>query len=618
QEERIQHINFPLLQFLRESEEKERINPQLQELLLLILRTLLVALLILALAGPKWTAQNSKRSGFLSFLPFGRSLQTHIVALDSSYSMGYGQGDQSLWREAEKTWDSLNRSLRGFSTRMIQWDRSTIRPNQKNQLIALSPLERESLFASTPKEAGASVLALIDSVNESFEDAGGLILITDGQRFPWTDLLEENVDQRSIPRIVAAIVESGPAANAWVEIESLSSPPWGIAGWEAVSGRVKALYPETPPAGTVSIFQTDGNETLYSRPVSYPANPNQTVVIPFEFTPQFSDLRAVRRLSEEGGELNLTLRVEPLDLLPLDNELQLQIPVISSFSVGVARQGGEENPILSVLLSAVNPLRGQPDSPPVLIEYISPPEMTFGENLDFALLAGDLVSPWLSVEDIQTPLDYIKNGGSVLLFTGHKEPSENAWSQLLQNLGWRWFAVENEAERPDSLSIGGTGLYGQALSAWDESMWTRWIPTDHGRIQDDSAIPLAAYRIGDQTAYLVTQIALGKGRVWIVNASLRPEGDVLLSPLLPALIWETGKEVARRTRGDNLSIPAERLESDLTRLSAEEKTFLTEHYGVQFTDINSLDNALDQVYGGVDLRLALLFFCVLLALGESW
>ncbi|MBN2327517.1 MAG: BatA domain-containing protein [Candidatus Omnitrophica bacterium] len=618
QEERIRHINFPLLQFLRESEEKELVNPQLQELLLLILRTLLLALLILSLAGPKWSAQSSTRSGFLSFLPFGRSLQTHVVAMDSSYSMGYGQGDQSIWREAEKAWEAVERDLRGFSTRMIQWDRSTIRPNQKNRLIALSALERESLFASTPKEPGASVLELIESMDDSFENAGSLILITDGQRFPWSDLLQENLDRRSIPKILVATVGGGPVANAWAEIDSLSSPPWGIAGWEAVAGRVKALYPETPPAGTISILQTGGNETLYSRPASFPDSPNQTVVIPFEFTPQFSDLRAVRQLSDAGGELHLTLRVEPLDLLPLDNEIELNIPVISSFSVGVACQGGEESPILSVLLSAVNPLRGAPESPPVLIERISPPEMTFGENLDFALLAGDLISSWLSAEEIQAPLDYVKNGGSILLFTGPKESSDNPWSQLLQNLGWQWFNTENEAEQPDSLSIGGTGLFGKALSAWDESMWAHWIPAHHGRVQDDSAIPLAAYRIGDQTAYLVTQLSLGKGRVWIVNTSLSPDEDPLLSPLLPALIWETGKEVARQTLRVNPSIPAERFESDLTRLSVDEKALLTERYGIRFADINSLGNALDRVYGGVDLRLALLFLCVLLALGESW
>jgi len=71
QEERIQHLNFPLIQFLRESEEKDLINPQLQELLLLILRTALLAVLILALAGPEWVADGQPHRGWFSFRPFG-------------------------------------------------------------------------------------------------------------------------------------------------------------------------------------------------------------------------------------------------------------------------------------------------------------------------------------------------------------------------------------------------------------------------------------------------------------------------------------------------------------------------------------------------------------------
>jgi len=617
QEERIRHIGFPLLRFLRESEEKERINPQLQEFLLLILRTLLLALLILSLAGPKWIAQDSAPRGFLSFLPFGRSLQNHLVVIDSSYSMGYGEGERSWWRAAENVWDEIGRSLRGFSVQLTRWDRSAIRSRRNGSLVPLSAVERASLFSAPPRESGTSALELFDAIGQSGEERKNVILITDGQRFPWMELLNSSVEKNRIPPLVVATVGSEPVTNVWCEVSTLSTPPWGIAGWETIAGTIKAISPEPLTNGSISILRSDTNDTLFSRSISYPNSPGQPMAVPFDFTTPFAELRTSRQGTDSVSELQMTLRVEPQDLLPLDNEIQLKIPFNVTFTVGLAIPSDESNPAVSILMSAINPLRGTEASPPVTLEKLTPPNILFPETLDLALLPGDFLSPVFLETDIPPTLDYVKNGGSLLLFTGG-ETGNNAWQNLLQAVGWQWLATESTNGQPAAAAVGGSGLFPRALSVWDETTWLSWIPKRHGRMEGKDAIPLVTYRIGDRTAALLSQVSVGKGRIWIVNASLNPDAKTLLSPLLPALIWETGKEIARDKIALNLALSGENPESDLTLLSPEEKQLLTERYGIRFADPGTVGKEMDVVYGGTDIRLILLLVCLALALGESW
>ncbi len=630
QEERIQHINFPLIQFLRESEEKELINPQLQELLLLILRTLLLALLLVSLAGPKWVSQGTAKDGLLSMFSVGRAFQNHWIVMDSSYSMGYGEGEQSWWQEAERTWKFVDRGWGGFSSQLLRWDRSTVghamkNLSQKNPLLPLSAVERESLFATRPTEEGTSVLDLFEDLRQSIEGSGTIFLITDGQRLPWKPLLEGTVDPNTIPPLLVATVGSEPVTNIWCDVNTISSPPWGIAGWETIAGNVKAMLSSSLTDGTISIQRTESNETLYSHALRFPVpssppsptNPSSSMSIPFDFTTQFVDLRS----SGEGNrneDLDVTVRVEPQDLLPIDNEIHVRIPIFSSFTIGLVCQNDDSGPILSILTSAINPLRGTPQSPPVTIDRLSPPNFNYAASPDLVLLCGEIVNPWFALEEVPKTMEYIKNGGSAIVVLGEKDTGNDAWQQLVETLGWHWLDTASNPGQAGSISTGGAGLYAQALSAWDKKMWETWIPKQHGRVEGEGILPLITYQIGGQTSYLITQIPLGKGRVWVVNSSLDPNRDTLLSPILPALIWETGKEVARSQRSGEMVIPSAREESDLTLLQPDEKKMLQERYGIRFANGSTLQEEMDSVYGGTDLRVLLLLLCILLALGESW
>ncbi len=618
QEERIRHIDFPMVHFLRESEDKELINPQLQELLLLILRTILIAMLIFALAGPKWMRDGKSQSGFLSYLPFGRTLQHYLIVMDSSYSMGYGQGGDSWWRKAEQTWEQVNNKLYGFSSQTIRWDQSLIKSNRTTQLSFLSAVERDALFSVSPEEEGTSVLPLFDAINQSAIDMNNIILITDGQRYPWSAILDGVIEDGSTPPMLVVTVGEAPITNTWCEISEISSPPWGIAGWETITGNAGAMMQEPLDNGTISILRTSSDETLYSRSIAYPDIQQNQVKIPFQFTTQFSLLRESQQASNQKQDIDLVLRAEPLDLLPFDNELQIQIPAISRFTVGIVSKQEEDDSVLAILTSAINPLQGTKESPPVTIQNLILPDISYDAALDMVILADNLAQGQFAPDNADQAMEYTKNGGAVVLFTGSDNQTNTPWNLLLDSVGWQWLNQTDSDIKSDSISISESGRLAKTLSSWDTTMWLDWTPNRHGRMTVDGAQPLITYKSGEETAYLVSQSTIGKGRIWIINTSLLLESNALLSPILPPILWEIGKEVARSKINSQLKHYSARVESDLTLLTNGEKQQLTDQYGIRFADISTIDKEIDSFYGGIDLRLLLIFLCIAMAMLESW
>lgn len=85
-------VPWAAMDFLLDSQQQSRSWIQLQELLLLLLRTAAIALVVIMLARP------TARSGWVSAL-FDRPVH-HLVLLDDSYSMSDRWGETSAWQEA--------------------------------------------------------------------------------------------------------------------------------------------------------------------------------------------------------------------------------------------------------------------------------------------------------------------------------------------------------------------------------------------------------------------------------------------------------------------------------------------------------------------------------------
>src|SRR5271169_4285378 len=75
----VKEVTWAAMRFLRESIEKNQRRLQMEDILLLLLRCLLVALLILVLSRPTW--QSATKST-------GSHQVAAVIIIDNSYSMG--------------------------------------------------------------------------------------------------------------------------------------------------------------------------------------------------------------------------------------------------------------------------------------------------------------------------------------------------------------------------------------------------------------------------------------------------------------------------------------------------------------------------------------------------
>ena len=614
-EERIQRVDFALLRFLWESEQKELMNPYLQEWLLLLLRTLLLALLLFALSGPKWIAEGGYGGGFFSYLPFGRTFQSHVLILDTSYSMGYGEGENSWWKRAEEAWNEAGSAVGGMTADRIRWDQSVKQGSRLRRLRRLNPEAFRSLFSAVPQEPGAPFADLFASIRESFSGSESFLLVTDGQRYPWRELLDSPGGAAPFPSMVAVTVGGAEVENSWCEISAISSPPWGVSGWETIAGRIRSIHQADSVSGSVSIYPSDSDECLFERDFTFPAALSGPVSIPFLYSGQYSDWKVTD--SPEQPELSLSIRVEPNDPLPLDNEMTVTIPCLKTFTFALFCDPRDEYPELSALRAVIDPLAGESAAAPVRPVYVFPPEMNLPESPALAILSPRL-SPWWSPAETSWMMDAIKNGGSAIVFTGSAEQRQGAWDAFLQELGWSQWETVDENAIPGAVHVASSGLLGQALAEWDPLMWNTWIPSEHGALEGVPGRGVVTYSIGERTAHLIAEIRLGEGSVWIVNTSLSPEAEILLSPLFPVFLWETAKEVIRSDEAYDLHPPSVRDESDLTLLTEEEKAILSERYGIRFAELETMREAISAMKGGTDLRMAVLFLCLIVALAESW
>jgi hypothetical protein len=192
---------LPTLRFLTEAHRQQRFNIQLQDLLLLILRTLLILLVVMALAGPKMVL-GGRAQGLPGWMNVGEARRVALV--DVSRSMGYEEaGSVRLNRAAEavsRLLDELPQSAEAMvipfsdggeeDERALPASFSRDRDLWKRQLDLLQPSDR-----------GTRVSWALQRAKEFLADAadGSVFLLTDLQRTGWEDLLARQTGPHEFP-----------------------------------------------------------------------------------------------------------------------------------------------------------------------------------------------------------------------------------------------------------------------------------------------------------------------------------------------------------------------------------------------------------------------------------
>lgn len=611
-QDQIQYVSFPLIEFLRESEEKDFINPQLQEWLLLILRTLLIALVLLALAGPRWNANPGIASTLFSFLPYAGSLQQQTIMIDTSYSMGARDGETTRWDKAALAYQEMrSRSSDVLSQTGVLHPGSASRDSAA-PVRFVSQDDAAALFEQPPTSDGLSIEDWLNDSTLRAQENSRIVLLTDNQRWPWESLLQNTSASQTLPPLVVVNVEEEEASNAWVSVNTHSAFPWGIAGWETLSGSVSAYGRIDPNETSLALYKPESGEQVLQQSLSLPYNEGTITQVPFSLTRQTQEW-----IGALGNELRssfeLALEIDANDSLPFDDRLSTTIPVVDQFRIGIYGDVASGNDSTQVLQTSFRLWKGEGGNTALLTDMLPSGSAIPGETR--LVLAAKSITPWWSAQDSSTLLEFVRQGGSALLFTGGESTPE--WAALETELGWQEMDPSPEVSM-ETIRISGAGPLADALSAWDSAAWETWIPERHRTSTSSDSQSWVSYAAGEETATLISQQPYGLGTVWLVASELSVAQGTMLSPLFPVLMWELGKETVRDGSDFAAQRAPNRMESNLQPLSEAEKQQLADAYGITFTSIEEFSSGAAGTSDQLDFRLWLLALCVIVALTESW
>ncbi len=402
-------IRFPTIRFLRLAQHRSSRRIRMENFLLWLLRTLLMALLALAFALPV-----VRSTGFAAL---GASRRDVAIVWDVSASMTYESGGRSVWADSRAAMlDILGGLAEGDRAAVVlageRVEPLVARPNA--DLTFVANLVREQ----RPSPTGSSLMPALQAAVEALKESGArereYYIITDGQSRAWEGFsgAATNVAGASAwdpsalnekgSLIVALLGAERPANTAPVDAEL---QPGLLLGGQSAQLTVRILRSLTEDETPVAL-EVDGLEA--SRQI-VPAGPAAAETV-FALPPL------------EPGRHVIVARTTP-DPLPADDAFHLLVHVRDRVPVVCV---GDEADLLFVR-RALQP--GGRDAG-IDVRVISPAAWD-GSALERALavfLVNALPLPGPALVDLER---YLRGGGVVAIFPGDRAaPADYA------NLPW--------------------------------------------------------------------------------------------------------------------------------------------------------------------------------------
>lgn len=399
---RVRVIDWAAMKFLADSLRKNERRLKIEDLILLILRCLLFALLALAFARPVWQALASGASG-------GGTVAA-VVLLDNSASMQETTGAATRFDEARQAARQWLDSLDADSLVSLSLVSSRTDPVVPNPVPDLGLIKRE-LEAARPSDRGTDLAQGIRQAFASLAPLAGrpreIRVFTDSQISGWDNLAEIRRLAAQNPGVTLVPVPVGEGGN------NLAVTGVSVAGGVAAAGlplrvRVDVANFGGAPAQNVRVSLTSdrGPSVGETTIAEIPAGGTQ----PVEMTLSFAD---------SGAHL-LTATIPP-DALKVDNERTLAVSVIKTVNVLIV-EGGEAETVAErdgyFLANALVPV-----SKDKSLRYYLGLSFAKPDALDDAALAGMDVVFLCNTSSLAAPAakalsDYVQAGGKVVVFPG--------------------------------------------------------------------------------------------------------------------------------------------------------------------------------------------------------
>jgi len=567
------------MQFL-ELGRKTRRRIRLEEILLLLLRIGLIAIIVLAFARP-W----GKGGAFNSLTEGVRRDVAYVI--DGSYSMGRLTGDKTPQAAARQWIQKSIGTLRTGDTVSLWEAREQVVPRVESATSDLQQVREQ--IDRLPAPAGASRLTAamtraIQQLNQGTNPIRELIVVTDGQSFPWNvgdstlwarfdDLRSQQTIKPRIWAVDVADTSSVDTANFAVDRIELSRT---------------MTVPNFPVRIRTTVRQFGG--TSAKRPVYLSINgqrlQDKTTVVslppdgeaPIEFEQRF----------DAAGSYLVTVSVDD-DQLPGDNASHSVVTVAAAVPVLLVDGRPSLDPVQSKSFFVQAALGGaSPEAAWVRSATIPPAELNAAklEGRDAVMLL-DVAD--LDAGQVQALESFVSKGGGLVIATG-PESKPDFYNGLLGRDGMGLMPAEMATGRPvpasEPVTIDGESLAvpwltrfkpgsGIDLATVRFTTWRKLKPLDPSEagpakptaaeiIAPAISAPVIAAQLKNGDPWLVTR-RYGEGQVAVLSTPLDSEWSTLPSkndfvPFLHELVFSMTSRGQGRTveTGSPLELPLPR------------------------------------------------------------
>ncbi len=311
---RFQTVQWAAMRFLLAATKKQSRRLKLEQLLLLVIRTLVVVLIALALSRP--TAETLGEY-FQSEGPRHR-----IVVIDATFSMGYAPTGRTRFDRAKDLARSIvGGSRQGDAINLARISESVPRVIVRRPAYQAAAVIEEIDQLSLPDER-VDASAVLKEIDELLSLAPELTrkevyLITDLQSATWAPVNSNEASQvRQVLKKIAerakiVWLDVGEAGAANVAVTGLrTADPFVLSGRPVQTSATIKNFGSTTATGQLVELVLDGRLADTKR-VDLPVGEE----VPVDFAPSFS-----------GGEHRLEVRLTA-DALPVDDTRRLAIPV---------------------------------------------------------------------------------------------------------------------------------------------------------------------------------------------------------------------------------------------------------------------------------------------------
>jgi hypothetical protein len=415
---RFKEVSWAAMQFLLAAVRRNRRRVRIEQWLLLAIRTLVVILVVMAMAKPFLETFGAMIAG----------LRTHrVLVLDDSLSMGYTSGELSRFEQAKAVAAQLVKDSRpGDSISVIlMGDPPRVVIREPTQNLAVVKKEIEELTLS---HGGTDLAATFENVDLVLEASSisqkEVVFLTDLQAASWRPKAEVSdrlksllarVEDRRVRWVVIDLGKTGGENRAVTDLRPGS--PFVSVGTNALIRTVLHNFGASPSEGVRARLTVDGR---LGPEESFDLQPGEDVpaVFPFQF-------------STPGDHL-VEVSIDD-DPLALDNRRYMVVPVRESLKVLLVDGHFKSEPYQAetdYLAQALSPTEESPGQPrPIRVEVIPESQLANRELADFDVVVLCNVNQFVP-RDVTALDDFLNQGGGVVIFGGDQVLPDN-YNRLL-------------------------------------------------------------------------------------------------------------------------------------------------------------------------------------------